>query len=219
MVDGQPSSAAIIRIVIADDHPAVCQGLKLLLEPEGISVCAQASGRKEALASIEAHHPDLALVDLSLGEDNGIALVEDLRRLAVPSLVYSMHEDAHHVKAALAAGAKGYVTKREVHRLLVQAICEIAGGGRFVSPRAALALVDQIGVERTDTPKPELSGQERNVYRLLGSGEGTSQIAQKLELSARTVESYYSRILVKLGLETMRDLRRHAIDHYRKQHH
>lgn len=217
MDDDRPPIDSVIRVVIADDHPAVCQGLKLLLEPEGISVCAQASGRVETLACVTAHRPDLVLVDLSLGDDDGIDLVAELRRLAIPSLVYSMHEDAHHVAAALAAGAQGYVTKREVHQLLVQAIREAAAGRRFVSPRAALALADRIGVERSDTDTPELSGQEKNVYRLLGRGEGTSQIARTLKISARTVESYYSRMLVKLNLETMRDLRRHAIDHYRKQ--
>ncbi|WP_319524357.1 response regulator transcription factor [uncultured Desulfosarcina sp.] len=216
MVDDQPSSAAAIRIVIADDHPAVCQGLKLLLEPEGVVVCDQADGRDKALDQVKAHRPDLVLVDLSLGDDNGIDLVGDLQNLAVPALVYSMHEDAHYVKAALAAGAKGYVTKREVHRMLVQAIGEITAGRRFVSPRAALALADQVEMKSTDTDMPDLSGQEKNVYRLLGSGEGTSQIARTMKISARTVESYYSRILVKLELETMRDLRRHAIDHYRK---
>lgn len=207
-----------IRIVIADDHPAICQGLKLLLEPEGVTVCAQASGRVEALVQVKAHRPDLVLVDLSLGDDDGIALVKDLNSLTVSSLVYSMHEDAHHVEAALAAGAQGYVTKREVHRMLVQAIQEAATGRRFVSPRAALALADRIGVERSHAANPELSTQEQKVYRLLGKGEGTLQIANRLNISSRTVESYYSRIQVKLDLETMRELRRHAIDHYQKQH-
>ena len=217
MADNSPPDAATIRIVIADDHPAVCQGLKLLLEPEGVVVCDQAGGRNEALARVKAHRPDLVLVDLSLGDDNGIDLVVDLTALGVPALVYSMHEDGHHVRDALSVGARGYVTKREVHRILAQAIGEIAAGRRFVSPRAALALADQIGMEPSDSSRPEFSGQEQNVYRLLGSGEGTSQIGRTLKISARTVESYYSRILVKLNLETMRDLRRHAIDHYRKQ--
>ena len=218
-MDDDPSPPnMLIRIMIADDHPAVCQGLKLLLEPEGITVCAQASRRVEALAQAEKHCPDLVLVDLSLGDDNGITLVGNLQCLGLPSLVYSMHEDARHVEEALAAGAQGYVTKREVHRLLVQAIRETAAGRRFVSPRAALGLADRTVVERSDTLHAELSRQERNVYRLMGRGEGTSQIARMLKISARTVESYYSRILVKLDLETMRELRRHAIDHYQKKH-
>lgn len=217
MDDDQSLIATIIRIVIADDHPAVCQGLKLLLELESITVCAQASGRTEALFCVKEHRPTLVLVDLSLGDDNGIVLVEDLCRLAVPSLVYSMHEDAHHVEAALAAGALGYVTKREVHRMLVQAIREAVAGRRFISPRAGVALADRIEGERSKAVKPELSGQEQKVYRFLGRGEGTLQIASRLNISARTVESYYSRILVKLDLETMHELRRHAIDHYQKQ--
>lgn len=207
----QATSSVSIRIVIADDHPAVCQGLRLLLEPEGIIVCAQASGHDEALAKVIEHRPDLVLVDLSLGDDNGLHLVEALHRLAVPSLVYSMHENALHVEAAFVAGGLGYVTKREVHRILVQAIRETAAGRRFVSPRAALSLADKISAKRLGTVRAEMSGQEQNVYHLLGKGEGTSQIAQQLKISTRTVESYYARILAKLGLESMRDLRRHAI--------
>nr|WP_321464885.1 response regulator transcription factor [uncultured Desulfobulbus sp.] len=214
--DPLPTSQAI-RIVIADDHPAVCQGLQLLLEPEGITVCAQASGRDEALAQVKKHRPDLVLVDLSLGDDDGILLVRDLQKLSVPSLVYTMHEDAHHIEAAFAAGGKGYVTKREVHRILVQGIRETATGCRFVSPRAALSLADRVAERRAAPLLLELSGQEQNVYRLLGQGEGTSDIAREMKISARTVESYYARILVKLELQTMRDLRRHAIDHYQKQ--
>lgn len=214
--DPGPTSQAI-RIVIADDHPAVCQGLKLLLEPEGITVCAQASGRGEALDQVKEHRPDLVLVDLTLGDDDGILLVQDLQQLSVPALVYTMHEDAHHIEAAFAAGGQGYVTKREVHRILVQAIRETAAGCRFVSPRAALSLADRVAERRAESFLLDLSGQEQNVYRLLGRGEGTSDIAQEMKISARTVESYYARILVKLGLQTMRDLRRHAIDHYQKQ--
>lgn len=217
MDNDQFSVPASIRIVIADDHPAVCQGLQLLLEPEGIIVCAQASGHAEALAKVQEHRPDLVLVDLSLGDDNGLHLVKDLHRLAVFSLVYSMHEDALHVEAVFAAGGLGYVTKREVHHVLVQAIRETAVGRRFVSPRAALSLADRAQEKRSDIVRVEMSGQEQNVYRLLGKGEGTSQIAQQMKISSRTVESYYARILAKLGLENMRDLRRHAIEYYQKQ--
>lgn len=169
-MDNEPSPISMpIRIVIANDHPAVCQGLKLLLESENITVCAQAGGRQAAMDQVKAHCPDLVLVDLSLGDDNGITLVETLQCLALPSLVYSMHEDAHHVEAALAAGAQGYGTKREVHRLLVQAIRETAAGQRFVSPRAALTLADRVTkktigyppcrVERTRTKCLSASGQ------------------------------------------------------------
>jgi DNA-binding NarL/FixJ family response regulator len=124
-----------------------------------------------------------------------------------------MHEDGPHVKKAFAAGALGYVTKREVHRVLVQAISEVAAGRRFVSPRAAVALAEQVAGDPADTILRELSRQEQEVYGLLGVGETTKQIAAAMEISTRTVESYCDRILVKLGLEGMHELRRHAISH------
>lgn len=205
-----------IRVLIVDDHPAVRQGLGLLLASEGIIVCAEASGRAEALARVEECRPDLTLVDLLLGEEDGMAVVAELHRRGSRSLVYSMHEDGRHVEEAFAAGALGYVTKREVHRVLVEAIREVAGGRRFVSPRAAVALSDRITDAEAKDAVDELSKQERHVYRLIGEGEGTTEIAATMSISTRTVESYYSRILVKLGLDGMRELRRHAIGHLRK---
>jgi DNA-binding NarL/FixJ family response regulator len=204
-----------IRVLIVDDHPAVCQGLSLLLEHEGVAVCAEANGRTAALACLKECRPDLALVDLSLGDEDGLVLVEDLSKHSLPALVYSMYEDGRHVEAAFAAGALGYVTKREIQGVLVQAIRAVAAGRRFVSPRAALALADRAADVRPDEPFSGLSPQEQQVYRLLGEGAGATEIAAAMNISARTVESYYSRILVKLGLEGMRELRRHAIQHLR----
>jgi DNA-binding NarL/FixJ family response regulator len=211
------TGSTAIRVMVVDDHPAVCQGLRLLLEPEGIAVCAEASGREDACFRLQTLRPDLALVDLSLGEEDGLTLVADLRKHELPVLVYSMHEDGQRVEGAFAAGALGYVTKRELQGVLVQAIREVAAGCRFVSPRAALALASRVANAQTDAAIAGLSQQEREVYRLLGEGEGTSKIAATLDISTRTVESYYSRILVKLELEGMRELRRHAITHLRKR--
>jgi len=217
-MDSDPvSGSASIRALIVDDHPAVRQGLGLLLGPEGITVCAEAGGRAEALARIEECRPDLVLVDLSLGEEDGLVLIADLDEHAVPTLVYSMYEDGRHVESAFAAGALGYVTKRELRQVLVQAIREVAAGRRFVSPKAALALADHIAEGQTEASHGELSNQERLVYRLLGEGESTSGIAAAMNISTRTVESYYSRILVKLGLDGMRELRRNAINHLRNR--
>ena len=207
--------ASVIHILVVDDHPAVRQGLALLLAPEGICVCAEASGQAEALKALAEAKPDLALVDLSLGGESGESLVTDLREREVPSLVYSMHDDARHVEDAFAAGAVGYVTKRESHGVLVEAIREVAKGHRFVSPNAAIALADHAAGHQSHTGGRELSDQERQVYRLLGEGEGTIEIASAMGISARTVESYYARIMEKLNVEGMRDLRRNAISHLR----
>ncbi len=202
-----------IRVLLVDDHPAVRQGLTLLLAPEGIDVCAEAGGRADALARVEERRPDLAIVDLSLDGEDGLALIADLHERDVAVLVYSMHNDARRVGSAFAAGALGYVTKREFHRVLVQAIREVAAGRRFVSPGAAAALAESLTASPADDAVRNLSAHERKVYELLGQGEGTFEIAAALHISNHTVESYYARILVKLNLNGMYELRRHAIDY------
>ena len=211
----EPAAFSPIRVLLVDDHPAVRQGLGLLLGTEGICVCAEAGGRVEALGCLTQTLPDLALVDLSLGAESGAALIADLHARNVPVLVYSMHEDARHVEGAFTAGALGYVTKRELHGVLIQAIREVAHGRRFVSPNAAVAMADHISRPQNHEGERELSDQERQVYQLLGEGEGTIEIAAAMRISTRTVESYYSRIMEKLSVEGMRDLRRHAINHLR----
>ena len=206
-----------IRILLVDDHPAVREGLGLLLAPEGMDVCAEAAGREQALARLKTCHPDLAIVDLSLEQEDGTTLIADLHRQEVPVLVYSMHKDALHVEGAFAAGALGYVTKRELHGVLVQAVREVAAGRRFVSPQAASALAASHAGAQADDTVARLSPHEREVYRLLGQGEGLLEISTALNVSAHTVESYYARIQVKLGLNGMYELRRHAIEYLQKQ--
>lgn len=200
------------RVLLIDDHPAVRQGLALLLSDEGISVCAEAASRTEALALASLHHPHLAIVDLSLDREDGMPLISELQQLRIPSLVYSMHHDAWHVRAAFTAGALGYVTKQEFDDILLTAIREIAARRRFLSPKAALALAEGL-----PDPLAILSHHERQVFELLGHGEGPTEIAALLNISTRTVESYYERIKLKLNLNSMHELRRSAIEHV--QHH
>jgi len=208
------ADAPRIRILLVYDHPAVRHGLALLLSSEGMEVCAEAGGRAEALGCVEERHPGLAIVDLSLNGENGLTLVADLHQRNVPVLVYSMHDDAPRVQTAFAAGALGYVTKRELDGVLVQAIREVAAGRRFVSPEAAVALAESLTVPGDAFAR--LSVQEREIYQLLGRGESTPEVAAALQISTRTVESYCSRILIKLNLDGMHELRRHAIDHLHK---
>jgi DNA-binding NarL/FixJ family response regulator len=204
-----------VRILIVDDHPAVRKGLALLLEPEGIEVCAEAHSLVEALDRADEHKPDLALVDLSLGNDNGLTLLAEFVLRGLPSLVYSMHEDGRRVQSAFATGCLGYVSKCEPHEVLIAAIGEVAAHKRFVSPRAALALADLIA-EGNINPVGELSIQESEVYRLLGAGESTRTIATSMNISRHTVETYYARIRQKLDIPDMADLRRHASKASRK---
>ncbi len=205
-----------LRVLLVDDHPAVRQGLGMLLGPEGIEVCAEASGPGDALVELEKRHPDLAVVDLSLEGGDGFGLIAELHQRSIPVLVYSMHDDAPHVRAAFAAGALGYVTKRASHDVLVQAIQEVAARRRFISAAAAAAVAESVSGFPGDDIAAKLSPHERDVYKLLGEGADTLDIAAALRVSNHTVESYYERIKVKLKLNGMHELRRHAISHLQK---
>jgi DNA-binding NarL/FixJ family response regulator len=130
--------------------------------------------------------------------------------------VYTMHQDARHVMGAFEAGALGYVTKTEFRGVLVDAIRTVAEGRRFVSPRAARAMAEAMGDPRTDR-LAGLSRQERQVYHLVGQGEGTHGIALAMGISPHTVESYCERIQQKLRLEGMHALRLDAVEHYRQR--
>ncbi len=211
-----PGVSASIRMLVVDDHPAVREGLRLLVSSQGMDICAEASRRDDALLRAEQDRPDLAVVDLSLDGEDGSVLVADLKARGVPVLVYSMHTDPRHVEGAFAAGALGYVSKAEFRGVLVDAIRAVAAGRRFVSPRAAVVLSEALAERQADGTWGSLSGQEREVYRLIGQGEGTHEISVAMNISARTVESYYARIQQKLGLEGMYELRRRAIDDLRQ---
>ena len=207
------SAVPRLQVLLVDDHPAVRQGLALLLAPDDIVVCGEAGGRAEALVCLEKRRPHLAIVDLSLDGEDGLGLIATLHQRRVPVLVYSMHKDSRHVQVAIAAGALGYVTKREFHGVLVQAIREVAAGRRYVSPTAAASLAESVTGSSADEGLEKLSPHERKVYELLGQGADTFDIGAALKVSSHTVESYYSRILIKMDLRGMHELRRHAIAH------
>jgi DNA-binding NarL/FixJ family response regulator len=202
-------STSRARLFIVDDHPALREGLRLLLEHHGFTICGEAGDVASALTAILAASPELVMVDLSLGAESGLALLQALaaRLPRVPLLVYSMHEDPFHVQQAFAAGASGYVTKREVSARLTLAVGELLAGRRYTSPGAQAVLAATPVEARRAEP---LSPRELLIYSLLGQGYGTPAIAGRLGVSRRTVESYFARILTKLGLPGMEALRRHV---------
>lgn len=193
-----------LRAFIVDDHPMVREGLANLLQGAGIIVAGEADGIRQALDHPALMQSQLVLVDLSLGEESGLALIRHLRDLALPVLVYSMHERADIIRQALEAGASGYVTKREASHALVEAIRTIAAGQCFLSSRVEKAL-------GTATSMETLTGQQQQVYRLMGQGLSNDEMARQLGISVRTVESYAVRIMNKLNLQSMKELRQQAI--------
>lgn len=208
--DDMPHAPPPLRIFIVDDHPVVRQGVRMLLEQAGMTVVGTASTSDDARAGVAATHPDVALVDLRLDNDDGRPLLRELARGDRPRLlVYSMAEDAASIGESLDAGAHGYVTKGEVWETLVEALSAVAVGQCYLSPRACRALDAPVSANATTQVK--FSSRESEVYRLLGDGFTGKEIGAKLDVSPRTVESYCARLQEKLSLPGMRELRRHAI--------
>lgn len=191
-------------VFLVDDHPMIRHGLTLVLEQAGFTICGEADAPQSTLA-----HPGLAaarvvILDLSLDQADGIDFIPALCERCLFVIVYSMHEEAAIIRRAFAAGAKGYITKREAALSLATAIETVLNGQTFISQRAAAAIANSPN-------DPELSEQQQEVYDLLGQGYDTDEIARRLTISPRTVETYCTRLMNKLTVEGMKELRRRAI--------
>jgi DNA-binding NarL/FixJ family response regulator len=201
-------------ILLIEDHPTVRMGLAMLLSRDHHWICGEAGNRHElltALTLLEPDRADLALLDLSLGTESGLDLIDVLHNRGIPVLVYSMHEDEANVRRALAKGVQGYVCKREASAVLLAAVRDVLAGNRHVSPLAARGLSENL----IDMPQPVspnvLSEREQQIVSLLGRGERAPEIADQLCISVRTVETHCMRAAEKLGLAGMKELRRFAI--------
>ncbi len=211
------------RVYLVDDHPLIRESLASLIERQpDLVVCGEAGSAESALAGIGAAKADVAIVDLSLGGRSGLDLIRDLK-LAHPGvsvLVLSMHDEALYAERALRAGARGYIMKREATRNVIDAIRRVRAGKLVVSDRIAESLAEKMvaGVSPgLETPVSELSDRELEVFRLLGQGQATRQIAAALNLSAKTVQAYSARIKEKLGLTSSTELLREAIHWVERQ--
>lgn len=199
------------RVFLIDDHPAVRQGLKQLLAQEGHLVCGEADSGAGTRMRIGSSGADMAILDISLGDENGLECIAGLRTQDIAVLAYSMHEDADTIDQAFAAGANGYVSKREQPETLLAAVADVLAGTRHLSPRAAQSLANRA----LSSPEPDRSGllseRERQILQRLGQGASNAEIAAALAIGVRTVETYYARIISKLDLDGMKALRRYAI--------
>ncbi len=206
-----------IRIFVVDDHPMVQEwlGAYLRTQPD-LEVCGHAGELKEALSAVQAAQPDVAIVDLFLKGGSGLDLIKDLK-LHCPQIdviVLSMHEEISYAERALRAGARGYVTKRESTGKIVEAIREVRAGRVYASAEMMAGLTARIvgqSEPRANDPLETLSDREIEVFRRLGTGQGTRDIATELGLSLPTVQTYCSRIKEKLGVTTGNELMREAV--------
>lgn len=198
-----------LRIFLADDHPIVRQGIRSLIETQGdMTVVGEAADGQAALDAIVQRRPDIALLDISLPGMSGIELAQRLKEELpqVKTLALTLHEGSTFLRQFMQAGGSGYVLKRSLTDELLRAIRTVAAGGIFVDP----ALVMQPR-KKSSGGTTELSEREEEVLRLIAEGHTNQEIALRFDLSAKTVETYKTRSLTKLGLKTRADIVRHAI--------
>jgi DNA-binding NarL/FixJ family response regulator len=205
------------RILVVDDHPIVRQGLGLLINREpDLVVCGEAEKATEAMRVLASAMPDVLIVDISLNGPDGLDLLKDVRLAhpILPVLILSMHDESIYAERALRAGANGYIMKQEATEKVLVAVRRILNGEIYVSDRVASRMLRHYitgsGTMR-DSSLADLSDRELEVFRLIGEGHGTRQIAETLHVSVKTVESYQAHIKEKLSLRSGRELMQHAI--------
>lgn len=210
---GQPVKRAIL---IVDDHPVLRRGLASLIESEpDLAVCGEAASCHAGLEAIRKSRPDLVIVDLMLEGCDGLDLVKELKKHhpGIPALVLSMHDEAVYAERSLRAGARGYVTKQQLDDTVLTAIRSLLAGETYMSERLEARLAAKFVSGRTlatDSPLDALSDRELQVFRLIGLGRSTRQIAEVLHLSIKTIESHREHIKQKLTIESAPELVRRA---------
>jgi len=210
-------SAPKCKVFLVDDHPIVRQGLALFIEREpDLMVCGEAEDATSALQAIRESSPDFVILDISLNGPDGLELLKTLRVRYpnLPALVLSMHDESVYAERALRAGANGYIMKQEAADKVITAIRHILGGDVYLSDRLTKQMLQQFvnGTISPRDPLAKLSDRELEVFRLIGAGHGTRQIADELHVSTKTVESYQAHIKEKLALRNARELVQYAVE-------
>ena len=206
------------RIFIVDDHTIFREGLRQLIEHDpGLTVCGDAADAASAIEGIRQSNPDVVIVDITLAGSSGLDLVKSLRNdhEDLPVLVVSMHEESLYAERALRAGAMGYVMKNEPAKTVTAAIHSVLRGEMYLSRKMSSSVISKFMRGETEvsmSPLEILSDRELEVFRMLGQGKGTRQIAQDLELTIPTIQSFRNRIKEKLHLKTAPELVLHAIN-------
>jgi DNA-binding NarL/FixJ family response regulator len=205
------------KVLVVDDHPIVRQGLALLINRESdLMVCGEAEDARMAMQSIITAKPDIMVVDISLNGPDGLDLLKDIRTRypELPVLILSMHDESIYAERALRAGAQGYIMKQEASEKVLLALRRILNNEIYVSERIANRMLQRfIGSPNEGRPSSiaDLTDRELEVFRLIGEGHSTRQIAEQLHISVKTVESYQAHIKEKLSLRSARELVQHAI--------
>ena len=201
-----------LRVILADDHQIVRQGIRTLVERQGVQVVAETGDGLMLIEQVRQHLPDLAIVDVSMPGLNGIDATRQMLA-AVPTLgvvLLTMHDEELHVSAALRAGVRGYVLKTQAADELMDAIRTVSTGGTYLSPKVSRMVVSAY-VSGTDTAADPLTARERIVLQLVAEGRTTKDIAGTLNLTVKTAESHRARLMEKLDIHDTAGLVRYAI--------
>ncbi|MBZ0238982.1 MAG: response regulator transcription factor [Deltaproteobacteria bacterium] len=207
----------MLRVLLVDDHPALRRGMKSILEDAiaGVTVGEVGDGDQALalLAETEARPFDVVVLDLSMPGRSGIDLLAEVKHRypKLPVLIMSLHGEEQFAVRSLRAGASGYLTKTAAPELLVVAVQKLARGGRYISESLADRLAADVGGKTAAAPHERLSDREFEVMRGLASGQTVSEIAETMRLSVKTVSTYRTRLLEKLGMETNAEVTRYAI--------
>jgi two-component system, NarL family, invasion response regulator UvrY len=205
----------VIKVLLADDHDIVRAGLRRIIEDSGdITVVAEAADGRDAILQIQQSPPDVAVVDISMPELDGLEVLGQMHHYypQMPILILTMHEEEQYVVRAIAAGAKGYLTKRSAPEQLVKAIRKVHAGGSYLSDSAAESLALSLASGgKGRSPLDCLSNREIQVLRQLALGHTVKEIAEAYHLSPKTVDTYRLRLLKKLNLRNNAEISRFAI--------
>lgn len=201
-----------IRVVLADDHVLVRQGLKSLLEREKFQVVAEATDGQEVIRLAETLHPDIAVMDISMPTLNGIDAARELARTCPKTKVVllTQSDEEQYVCEALQAKVSGYVLKSQVANDLIHALQQVSRGEIYLSPGVSRAVVEAYR-SKSEKPSDPLSGRERQVLQLIAEGRSTKDVASLLNISVKTAESHRSRIMQKLDIHETASLVRYAV--------
>ncbi len=206
----------MIRVIVADDHDVIREGIKRILEDTSdIRIAAEARDGQELIELARTKPHDVILMDITMPGRGGLEALKLLKQddPKRPVLVLSMHEESQYAVRVLRAGAAGYLTKAHVSEHLVDAIRRVHGGSKYLTPAVADLLAQEVGTDPHRAAHERLSDREHQVFLLMAAGKTVSEIAEQLSLSVQTISTYRSHILEKLGVENTAQIIRYAHQH------